>query len=363
MKKILFAVAFFASASFALVACNGSDEPNKTPEDVKAITLSVDKNSIEANGEDAVNFTVTTDRGDDITGMQGVRIFIPKTETFLDGTKYTSSTDGTVTFQARYSGIYSNTVDVDVKNRSKYEKYLRRVLIMQLTGTWCVACPNMTRAIKTVVAEMPNRVEVLALHGSSVQGTDPYETPAAKELQGVEKFNISGFPAAVIDMRAKAINSSSSALFEEITKSFEKHPATCGVKISSTYNQAEKKGHATITVAATKTNKYAFGCAVVVDGLTEAQTGAENDPDYRHDNVVIAINNIFGQMIDDGVINADQELSHTFDFDLSSTKYNVDNMRVVAFILSQDGDAYYVNNSASCKLDGGSVDYALNEDK
>ena len=360
MKKILFAVALFVSTSTVFVACSNSDDGSQPNlDDIKEIELTVDKNAIEANGEDAVNFTVTSDTGVNLNDK--AVILIPGEENiFLDEMYYTSTVNETVTFQARYNGIYSNEVTVEVKNRSKYEKYFRRVLISQLTGTWCVNCPSMTRALKLMQTQFPDRLEILAMHGSSSQGTDPYAIEQTEQM--FARFpELTGYPSAIIDMRQKSVDATTSSLARAINRSLLEYPATCGVKIESTYDKSTKHVIAKITVAADKTNKYALGIAVVVDGLEYPRTGAESDPDYRHNNVVIAINNINGEFVGDGVINAGEEISHTFEIDMSTTKYSIEDMRVVAFVLAQSEDAYYVNNSASCKLDGGSIDYTYNE--
>lgn len=357
MKKFIFAAAFIVSATSAFVACDSEDGPDVPEEVITSITLSVDKTTIEADGQDAVHFTVKSDTGIDLTGRDGLRIMIPATNTFLEGMNYTSTVDGPVTFQARYSGILSNEQTVTVQNRSKYEKYLRRVLISQLTGTWCVNCPNMTKALKAVSRDLPGRIEVLAFHGSSGgSNIDPYTIDATSKI--FSKFNLTGYPSAVIDMRQAASGSSTTFLMVEIEKSLLNYPATSGVKIESTYDKSTNKANVTISVAASKTNSYAIGYAVVVDGLTEPQTGAEDD--YVHDNVVIGINNINGESI--GEIKEGGDWSNTFEV-TAGTKYNVDDMRVIAFVYAKDAnnDAYYVNNVASCKLNGGSIDYTYNE--
>lgn len=358
MKKILFAIAFVVSATTAFVACSGSDEPNDTPNlEVSSITLTVDKNSIEADGVDAAKFKVTTDKGVDITGMDGVRILIPDPETFLEGMEYTSTVNETVVFKARYSGKLSNEVTVEVKNRAKYEKYFRKVLIAQYTGTWCVNCPNMTNAIKAVSTQMPDRFEVVAFHGDQgTQNTDPYTTEYTAQLG--KQFELSGYPGAVIDMRQKASGASSNLLMLEVKKSLRDYPATCGVKITTDYNEDTKICDATVTVNAVKANKYSLGCAVVVDGLVAPQEGATSD--YVHNNVLLSVNNINGEFIGSGQIKENEELSHTFNFDLSKTKYKIEDMRIVAFVLAESDGAFYVNNTTSCKLAGGSVDYKLN---
>lgn len=364
MKKILFAAAFAVCAPMAFVACSGSSTDEPTDTKVTAITLSVDKESIEANGEDAVQFKVMGDNGQDLTGVQGVRILIPATETFLDGMQYTSTMNETVVFQARYQGIYSNEVTVTVKNRGLYEKYFRHVMISQMTSTGCINCPNMSSTLKTLSAQYPDRLQLLAFHTDYSGTKDPFTIDAANSL--ASQFSVQGYPSAIVDMRTMLGGASSGPIVTQINRSLQEYPATCGVKVSSVYDQATKMASASISVAADKANTYSIGAAVVLDGQPAtgdaAQSGA--DASYVHNNIVLLISNINGGFVGDGKMDAGDEVSLDMQFNLSDAKYDGydrSQMRVVAFALAMDGDNFYVNNTASCALDGGSVDYILNE--
>lgn len=363
MKKILFAAALAVCAPLSFVACSGSGTEEE-PTEVTAITLSVDKESIEANGEDAVSFKVMGDNGQDLTGMQGVRILIPATNTFLDGMKYTSSVNEEITFQARYMGIYSNEVKVTVKNRGKYEKYFRHVLISQLTSTGCVNCPGMSTALKSLAEKYPERLEILAFHADYSGKRDPFTIDETNTLGA--QFSVQGFPSAVIDMRTMIGGAQSGQIMTQIDKSLKEYPATCGVKIVTEYQEALKTIVVATTVAAEKTNTYSIGAAIVLDDQPAtgdaAQSGA--DASYVHNNIVLAISNINGGLVDGGKIEAGQSVMCKFKFDLSDPKYDAydrSKMRAVVFVLAQDGDSFYVNNTATCGVDNGSVDFKLNE--
>jgi hypothetical protein len=63
-----------------------------------------------------------------------------------------------------------------------------------------------------------------------------------------------------------------------------------------------------------------------------------------------------------GTIEAGKTASHEFAFKLkengagSKTKWNHDNLRVIVFISTQEGNKWYVNNVVKCPKDG-SVDF------
>lgn len=372
MKKYLF-LAAAALCGTAFVSC--SDNGNSESDDlsnVQAITLTADKETIEANNEDVVRFTVTTDTGQDISGQPGVRILIPATESsseiFLDGMEYTAVVNGPITFQARYNGILSNTVTVTAQNRGQYEKYVRRVLIADLTSVGCVNCPNMATVLESLKEQYPNRLEVLAYHTDYNGTTDPFATGLLNSIY--TDFDILGFPAAVVDFRIGLNGASSSRLIQEIETSLYDYPATCGIKLSSTYNAATQEAEATITVAGANdvADGYTLGYMVVADNIAAegnaAQTGA--DASYVHNDVVLVGSEYLGGRLDGG-LQADVErepivITFRLADHMQPEYFDVDDLRVVAYLmaLNEDG-SYYVNNVASCQLNGGSTDYLLNE--
>lgn len=270
----------------------------------------------------------------------------------------------TLVFQARYQGMYSNEVTVTVQNRGQYEKFVRQVLISQMTSTGCVNCPNMTTALKSLAAIYPDRLQILSFHCDYSGTSDPFTIDATNTLYA--QFGASGLPSAIVDMRTLISGASTGQIQTQIQRSLEEYPATCGVKIVTEYKEATKTAIAAVTVQAAEANTYSIGAAVVLDGQSAtgqaAQSGA--DGEYVHNNIVLAISNLYGDLVDGGQIGKDESKMCKFSFDLSDTKYasyDPSQMRIVAFVLAQDGENFYVNNSATCALVNGSVDYALNE--
>lgn len=352
MKKIILIMTLTAM----LFSC--SDDPGKGDGgEIKSLTLKVDKNTIEADGKETVTFTVLTDSGKDITSQPGVRVQNKTTGLYLETPAYSATANGTMTFDARYNGMRTNEVTVSSVNRGKYEKYFRNVALFQVTGTWCVNCPNMTNALKIIEANMPGRTQVISFHESTAQGDDPFSHTATYSLRSI--FGIQGFPSVVVDMRSVQ-NASTTMITEQILKSMLDYPAVCGIKISSSFDSASRKADFDISVACEKEGNYSVACAVVVDGLNAPQQGA--DENYVHNNVLIGINEVMGGSIGKqtagSVWNSDAGIFST----TVPEAYNVANVRVVVYVMNETEDGeWYVNNIASCPIDGGSVDYQLNE--
>lgn len=372
MKKYLI-LALAALTGGAFVACSGSEDGGGDPSTATSITLAVDKETIEADGADAVRFTVTTDTGVDITGMQGVRILIPGEQgdadaVFLDGMEYTSVTNGPVTFQARYNGMLSNKVTVTAQNRGEYEKYMRRLLIADLTSVGCINCPNMTTVLESLAERYPDRLEVLTYHTDYDGNVDPFSTELLNSIYS--DFGIMGFPAAVVDFRIGINGANSSRLMQEIEASLYDYPATCGIKLSSSYDDAKQEATVVVTVAGANevASEYTLGYLIVADNIEAvggaAQKGA--DASYVHNGVVLAGSEYLGGRLDGGLQAGVEREPVTIKFNVGGHMqpeyFGVEDLRVVAYVMAKNDDnTYYVNNVASCAVDGGSADYVLNE--
>lgn len=351
MKKILVIV-----AAVLLYSCGGNESQTGDPDEILSLTLVPDKTVLEADGKDAVRFTVLTDKNVDISDRAGVRVQNKTTGLYLDEMYYTAIENGTANFDVRYNGMRSEEITVTAQNRGKYEKYYRNVAVFQITGTWCVNCPNMTNALKIVQESFPGRVEVLAFHEGGMSGSDPYEIAATNEIRNI--FGISGFPSAVVDMRALISSSSTTLLAEQILTSLHDYPATCGIKISSAFNSSTRSANFTISVASDKSTKYSVAYAILIDGLTATQMGA--DENYVHNNVVAGINKVAGVMA--GEIAAGNEwTSPSGDFSATiPSSYDTDSVRVAVYVLTEVDGRWIINNVASCPVNNGSVDYKLN---
>lgn len=363
---------FAALAMFAFVGC---DEPIDEPDDdvvtepVNGYTIVLDKDTIEANGVDYVTFKVLDAEGKDILVnedgtdsemLSKVYFVIEETEKRLDRkTKtFTSIRNGEYTFYATIRGERTvNQVKVKSQNRGKYEKYLQKVCIYQVTATWCGYCPDMTKALHEVRDGVyGDNVILMACHAE-----DDYALPWSKVYdlgRAVNAANgVSGYPNAAYDMILGSAMRSQSAITSYIDQILLTTPATCGVKISEA--TIDDAGNATITasVKAAKDGVFDLGCAILADN----QPGKGGTESIYHD-VVAAVSPNFIQMSDEKKVSlkADEELTKTFTVTVApftGVAFNKDNYKVVVYAHSEAAGG--IDNANACNF-GESADYILN---
>lgn len=154
----------------AFTACSGSDggdalpgtDPDTDPgtEIEGDLSLSVSGTVIEANGTDAVTIAVMKGKTD-ITSSSKVYVVSPSgsTESF-QGTSFSTTTEGDYIFYAYYGG--EKTEDVTVRafkdipvlpadsKPDQSTDFVKRVLTIQHTGTWCQNCPYMKKELMPI---------------------------------------------------------------------------------------------------------------------------------------------------------------------------------------------------------------------
>lgn len=364
MKKYLYITlaTLVGVASASLTSCGGDNPEGPDDTEVTEITLEVDKTTIEADGVSPAVFTVKDQTGRDITSLKGMRFINVNDNSFLDSNKAIAYMNGEESYRARYNGKMSiNTVTITGQNRAQYEKYYRHVAVYQVTGTWCVNCPGMTSALQQVETDMPGRMIRMTFHEGSSSGADPFEIKETLTLRG--NFGIQGFPSGVVDMRELLSGYSSSVIKDGIKVSLAQYPATCGVKVSSTFEPGTRTITVNPEVAFEKAGEYTVGYAVVTDNLQAPQAGANDS--YRHNHTVRAISALSGGLIG-GSQTAGTKWTPTTPFTIILGNSDpIEDVRVIVFVLKKevvDGkDKYYINNLATCAANGGTVDYKLNE--
>ena len=103
--------------------------------------------------------------------------------------------------------------------------------------------------------------------------------------------------------------------------------------------------------------EYSIAAYAVEDKVIAWQTmsGNSKKEDYVHRHVVrkLISESISGDAL--GVVNADQEKEHSYEFNVDPS-WNLENMSVVVLAIDKDG---CVNNVAQCALNGGSVEYEM----
>lgn len=349
-------------------ACAGSDDNDTTTPkgEVKApYTLSVDKNEIEADGKDAANFILTDANGNVLTDSEQLNyILFENTETGnqleAKTRAFTAVKNGSYTFKALYKNKPSeNTITVTAKNRSAYEKYFRKVAAYDITNVNCGYCPLMASALENTVGEWKQHMTVFAVHGP-FDLKDPYIIGSVANNLLAKYIGSGSYPSAIFNLdytMTGAGDANPAFIAGVIEDQLRENPATCGIRISSSY--AGK----TITINAALTSstggEYDLGYALLMNnGVYVGGTASDN----KYNDIVVGISGNYMMMSDKSfTVKADQEHTATTTFDdVTIAEENLSNYRVAVFALRNNGNKTIIDNVAECSL-GGSVDYALNK--
>ncbi len=389
MKRNLFNCAWAVILAVCLCACSGddSDDPvssgnddntesgtesgteggsSSSSEITAPYTISVDKTTIEANGEDAATFTLTDANGYDITAdsKQSNYITIENVETgetlSSHSTAFTSLTNGTYEFKANYKAYESeNTVTVTVQNRGQYEKYYRKVVAYDVTSVSCTYCPDMTAALEGTVSPWQDHMVIFAIHGPYTS-SEPWMLKVNSDYVGTEvmsKFGGSGYPFCVFNLNYVMTTSdrNSTSVGRIVNSQLTNYPATCGIKIASTYSN----GAITLSGSLTSVDggTYDLGYAILADNQDYYGT--------EYNDIVLQISSNYMSMRSSSSFTVGAGEEHTVDFtvsDIDASEYDggLDNLRVAVFALRNADGTIIIDNIADCPL-GENLDYNLND--
>lgn len=360
MKIYKYAIAALSAAALLCSCGNPAEEEGDiTPQG--PYTIVVDKATIEANGVDVATFKVLDANGIDITATNEAKyVYIKEVETNNTFGRMVFTTtalkNGTTAYYATYQGKSTeNQVEVTAVNRGKYEKYLHKICIYDATGAWCVNCPGMASRLESLQhsSAWGENVIVLAVH------CDDSYVVGSLGTDFCNAMGIAAWPSCSFDLCHTTGNIAVSDMIDILEDQMINKPSTCGVKIISSELE-----NGTLTVqAAVKADKagvYDLGCTILYDNLPASEGDYVGEDGMFHDTVVAAEPNFY-QMRDTKVtLAADEEHIRTITFE-NFPMTQVENMRVVAYALSEDAEGeVYTNNATVCPL-GEGIDYQLNE--
>lgn len=371
MKRLKFAAAIIAAVMMA--SCEGQNT-TEAPEidNEEGIQLLVDKTEIDANGQEYVTFRVVVmnDAGEeeDLTALypRAVRIVEVESGESLPYKTFTTSSieNREVEYKAIYKEVESaNTVTVTFRNREKYEKYYQNVALVELTGTWCISCPQMVDAIENIDESIRRHTVIMALHTSSKDSYDHLEPVTDKELGRniLQTFESGSIPNCIYDLNEINHIATKANVGNIIYSYLSNHYATCGVKVvSSSLNDMTLKIKAAMT--SSTGGEYDLGWALVADGFE--YHGGTLDSGIYNDVLVAASDNFYQISSERFTIGADEEIEREFTCELKYLPegFDPEKARVIAFALSPTENEYnscIVDNITECPLGGGN-DYILN---
>ncbi len=358
------------SAAVKVTATEKGDEPKPT----EGLVLSVDKTTIEANGTDIAKLIVTQDGvvvTDDESQIRYVSYSVVETgESVARSNEFSAIANGTYTITAKYKGNEcANTVTVEVVNRGAYEKYFHMVPMYDITNIECYYCTVIAEGIENVPSPYNEHLMVMGIHGPFTNNDPWLLSAAANSFQSM--FGVGNvYPTVIYNLDilapANAEEYNGVGIGKRVREQLQNNPATCGVKLESSYDSATGMAKVKVSMTATEASKYDIGCALLLDNQEPVGLFTNGVSD-----IVINMSGNYARMSDEAfTATVDTEVSREFEMELPSSYVElsggIENFRVVGFVLCEkgstdrtDGSDVRVDNAATCAL-GASLDYRLN---
>ena len=369
--KILKSIAIMMFGALLVGSCTPNDEGNGK----EGLWLEASKVKVYANGEDFVQLTLTLD-GKVLT--EGFELYDAQSFELvnLPNMRFTTTEVGTYTFKAGYGAMTSNTVSINalpeppaapsVPEDANPEKtnFYRRVLLTQFAGTGCGYCPYMINALHQVRADevLDRKIAFTVAH--LFNSNDPAYLSTAQTLDNSVGINGSAphLRADLIKITAEKdeVPSDYSAIAEFIDKNYNRTTAKAGIAVNSKLYKAEKFVVLTALVKVNTTNEYRVGAWLLEDDILAEQNnyGAQPLPGVnfnRHEHAVRIADSrqssldYTGHAL--GTIEAGQTKSISFEMPLNNS-WNADNLHLVLFVSTKEGDEWKVNNAIYAPVDG-----------
>lgn len=332
---------------FAIICCAISCVGQKEDMVSLGLVLKPDRISVDVDGNMSVKFSVTNERVD-VTNEAEIYLMSGGEPTErLDNMVFTPTEVGTYAFAAKYNDLYSTQVRVDAysseQGKSEGRDFFRRHLVLDFTGTWCVNCPHMTEALHHASQsdEFYDRVVEVAVHS-----IDEFEIAEGKAL--IDSWGFNSLPRVVVDAdKSTEISAQDAEFIKQAmrkTKAYFAHP--CGVKIDSSTEGDKLTIDAEVTI--TESGSYRIGALLLRDDVVAPQKNAPEN--YVHSSILTASLSgsiTSGVELGSGSLNAGDVVTKSFTYELSKIA-DLDNTRIVIYVMTQHDGVNVVNNVAQC---------------
>lgn len=371
--KTLKTLALLCLGAMLFVGC----ESNEGGDD-SGLILRADKYDIYDDGKDCATFTVTYN-GKKLS--EGYTIYDENDNPV--GNKFSSTTRGTYKFWAEYGAEITSYTAISViatppaapavptdNNPTKLD-FHRRVMLLQFTGTGCVYCPNMINALHAISKNdaYKDKIAIAAAHIGSFAGNDPALMIEGKTID--DAFGITGYPNLVVDMvkNKLSVYANEAYVGSMIKSALERVDVKGGTAVNAEYHADKDYVVINTLVKAKEETTFRIGALLLEDNVFGAQSVAagitpDEGVDFNNHNNCIrrvrcerADSDFTG--FDLGNIKAGGTASKDFSFPLLKT-WDPENLRVLVFITTKEGDKWYVNNVTTCPING-QVDFEYSE--
>jgi hypothetical protein len=367
MKRIISYASLLTAAAVTLCSFSCSKvEPDDEVTTTEDITLSVDKDVIKCDGNDAATFTVKADDGTVI--KEGVTFFdADMNELDIKDFRFTTTEAGEYTFWAAYKTFNSDSknpvrvrainatapsIVADPKPESK--SFVRRVFISQFTGTGCGFCPSMVYIMKNAFAKnnLDGKYVLAASHSYNTNDPAYISSPNAGNFGGT------GYPYLALDMAVGYGDYTSESKFTQIFNArYNAEQAKVGISANPVYENDRLVVR--VSVKAAETGNYNLGVWFLQDNVYGMQTDklgiTTGDDSYnKHNNCVrLADSRYMGSYAGYplGEIEAGKTAERTFVLNVNTKRWkltDLNDLHFAAFVTTLEGRAYKVVNVIDC---------------
>ena len=234
-------------------------------------------------------------------------------------------------------------------------------------GTGCGYCPYMINALYQVANDATLNSKVVFSAAHLFNESDPAYLSASATLDNA--MGITSFPNLVVDLNksTKGVQPMFADVSNAINTALSRVAVKGGISVSSKYYADEEYIVVTATVKAKEAGEFRVGAWLLEDGIkaNQGNNGISALPgvDFNTHNNCIRIAdsqataNVFsGYTLGD--IEAGATASREFAFKLKPNgtggkkNWNHDNLRVIVFITTKEGENWYVNNVVMAPKEG-----------
>jgi hypothetical protein len=366
MKGFFKYASLLAAAAMLSFSCGDPVGPVEDgEEDVVngTLTLSADKQIIQANGKDASTLVVKLD-GKVID--KDVVFYNSKDNSIVDikDFKFVTSEAGEYSLWAEYKTLMTNDVKITAVATEVPEtpadpqpsstSFVRRLLLTQFTGAECGNCPLMKAGLQEAFKDE-------ALHSKIVKADIHNYTAQDPAYMAFSYQPASGWPTCIVDWAVtfgayQSIALTSKTATAVINERYDASEAKAGIAVNAKY--ADGVIAVKTVVKAAETGKYRVGVWVLEDGIKGQQADQYNvkepwmdifDNSVRLADSKVTGSNYTGHLL--GEIKAGQTAERMFVLNLKKS-WVVENLKLVVFVSAEDDGSYTVNNAINAPIDG-----------
>lgn len=336
---------------------NSSDEPESD-----MLVLNASSLLIEADGADITEFTVTKGT-QDVTSAAEI---LMNGQTF-SGTRFYTDTEGEYKFSARYNGETSAEIVVRATKSDnlvmpadpepeRYEGFVKRVLLLQATGTWCGWCPAVMASIKEYNNSFSDGMAVFA----AAHNRDAMSNDFADKV--IQWLSVSGFPTLNINLvpgetvscytNGSDVVTANVDAIRKVVETYTAKDAKSAIAAVVRADKASNKVEVEAKIKIAEGGSYRVAAWLLEDGISDnsQQNYTDLTDDFStHNNVLrqSSASLAFGDKLGDS-LPAGSTKDFTCSFTLSSEK--MDNCRVLIMVTAPEGGVFAVDNVVACPL-------------